>query len=126
MKSLKIFKILIKKKLINIIYLCEVVFGVNVSVVSVSSAGMTNSNSNKVEEEPVPEQTEFDVILEPVPSDKVIAAIKCTRKVTGLGLKESKDVVVAAPVTILQGVSKEKAEEAKQIFEESALNIVIK
>ena len=84
------------------------------------------SNTPKVEEEAVEEQTEFEVILEAVPAPKVVSAIKCTRKVTGLGLKESKELVVSAPVTILQGISKEKAEEVKQIFEEGAVNIVIK
>lgn len=86
----------------------------------------TIPNSPKVEEETVEEKTEFDVILQTVPADKMISAIKCTRKVTGLGLKESKEFVVSAPVTILQGVSKDKAEEAQKVFEEANVNVLIK
>nr|AEW12955.2 ribosomal protein L2 [Colacium vesiculosum] len=103
----------------------ETTFDVSATL-SFSSPINGTSNPNKSDEEPVEVQTEFEIVLEAVPSDKVISAIKSTRKVTGLGLKESKDLVMSAPVTILQGVSKEKSEEIKEIFEEAQVNIVIK
>lgn len=93
---------------------------------SISPAGGSVSLSSKVEEDIVEEKTEFDVILQSISADKMISAIKCTRKLTGLGLKESKELVVAAPSVILQSVAKEKAEEAKKIFAEEGIEIVIK
>ena len=93
---------------------------------SVSPVGGSVSLSSKVEEDIVEEKTEFDVILQSISADKMISAIKCTRKLTGLGLKESKELVVAAPSVILQAVAKEKAEEAKKIFAEEGIEVVIK
>lgn len=107
--------------------MCEQTFNVNASISAASSSSGGSSNTSKVEEEPVEEKTEFDVILLSHHPDKLINSIKCTRKVTGLGLRESKNLAVAAPVTILQGVSKEKAEEVKKIFEsEGVTEIEIK
>ena len=66
------------------------------------------------------EQDEFDVILE---SDggKKIQVIKVVRELTGLGLKEAKDVVEAAPKAVLEKVNKENAEKAKAALEGAAL-----
>jgi large subunit ribosomal protein L7/L12 len=125
-KNIKTFKILSLIKLHIVINFFETTFDVNASISSIPSTVTSSINSNKVEEEAIEEKTEFDVILEVVPADKVISAIKSTRKVTGLGLKESKEFVVSAPVTILQGVSKDKAEEVKKIFDEVNVNVVIK
>jgi len=58
------------------------------------------------------EQTAFDVVLDSFGPNK-IAVIKVVRELTGLGLKEAKDVVEAAPKAVLDGVTKDKAEEAK-------------
>jgi len=58
------------------------------------------------------EQTAFDVVLDSFGPNK-IAVIKVVRELTGLGLKEAKDVVEAAPKAVLEGVTKDKAEEAK-------------
>jgi large subunit ribosomal protein L7/L12 len=63
--------------------------------------------------ETVVEQTEFDVILASVPADKKMAVIKAIREIVSLGLKESKDLVEAAPKTIKEGISKEDAEQIK-------------
>jgi large subunit ribosomal protein L7/L12 len=65
------------------------------------------------------EQTEFDVVLEDVPAAKRIAVIKVVRALTGLGLKEAKDMIEATPKNIKEGVSKEDAEAAKAQLEEA-------
>jgi len=60
----------------------------------------------------VEEQTEFDVILEDVPADKKIAILKVVRTLTGLGLKEAKDLVEAAPKPV-KAIAKDAAEDAR-------------
>jgi len=63
------------------------------------------------------EKTEFDLVLEEVPADKKIAVLKVVRGITGLGLKEAKDLVESAPKSIKEGASKEDAEAAKKELE---------
>ena len=58
-------------------------------------------------------QTEFSVVLASAPADKKIGIIKVVREVTGLGLKEAKDLVEAAPKPVKDGVSKDEAEKIK-------------
>ena len=60
------------------------------------------------------EQTEFTVTLEAADASKKIAVIKAAREVTGLGLKEAKDLVEGAPKTLKEGVSKEEAAKIKE------------
>jgi large subunit ribosomal protein L7/L12 len=72
------------------------------------------------------EQTEFDVILEDVPADKKIAILKVVRTLTGLGLKEAKDLVEAAPKAVKEAVAKDAAEDAKKQLEEAGAKITIK
>ena len=74
---------------------------------------------------PVEEQTEFDVILKDVGAKK-INVIKVVRTLTNLGLKEAKDMVEAAPTTVLQAVSKEAAADAKKQFEAEGAVVDIK
>lgn len=76
--------------------------------------------------EEVEEQTAFDVILEEVPADKKIAVLKVVRTITGLGLKEAKDVVESTPKSIKEGVTKEDAEAAKKELEEAGAKVKIK
>ena len=71
------------------------------------------------------EKTEFDVVLEGFGSNK-IAVIKVVRELTGLGLKEAKDAVDGCPKTLLEGVNKEKADEAKAKLEEAGAAVTIK
>ena len=63
------------------------------------------------------EQTEFTVTLEAADASKKIAVIKAVREVTGLGLKEAKDLVEGAPKTLKEGVSKEDAAKIKETVE---------
>jgi large subunit ribosomal protein L7/L12 len=71
------------------------------------------------------EKTEFDVILTDAGSKK-IAVIKEVRGITGLGLKDSKDLVEAAPKAVKEGVSKEEAEEIKGKLEEAGATVEVK
>ncbi|HHW58227.1 MAG TPA: 50S ribosomal protein L7/L12 [Clostridia bacterium] len=74
---------------------------------------------------PAEEKTEFDVILQEVGSDK-IKVIKVVREITGLGLKEAKDLVDNAPKPIKEGVSKDEANQIKAKFEEVGAKVEIK
>ena len=65
------------------------------------------------------EQTEFNVSLESAAADKKIAVIKAVRGITGLGLKEAKELVEGAPKVLKEGVSKEEAEKIKKEVEEA-------
>ena len=76
--------------------------------------------------EPVEEQTEFDVILEDVPADKKIAILKVVRSLTGLGLKEAKDLVEAAPKPVKEAIAKDAAEDAKKQLEEAGAKVTVK
>jgi large subunit ribosomal protein L7/L12 len=76
--------------------------------------------------EPVEEQTEFSVILEAVPADKKIAILKVVRELTGLGLKEAKDLVEAAPKPVKEGIPKEEAEKVKAKLVEAGATVAVK
>ncbi len=71
------------------------------------------------------EKSEFDVVLESA-GDKKIAVIKEVRALTSLGLKEAKDLVDSAPKALLEGVSKEDAEKAKEQLEAAGASVTLK
>ena len=71
------------------------------------------------------EQTEFDVVLNAA-GDKKVNVIKAVRGITGLGLKEAKELVDSAPSTVKEGASKEEAEEAKKQLEEAGATVELK
>jgi large subunit ribosomal protein L7/L12 len=75
--------------------------------------------------EAVEEKTEFDVILATI-GEKKINVIKEVRAVTGLGLKEAKDLVEAAPKPVKEGIKKEEAEQIKKKLEEAGATVEIK
>lgn len=100
----------------------------NVDASSVSGAGMvmmssTNDASDVQSEE---EKTEFDVILEEVPTAKKIAILKVVRSLTSLGLKEAKELVETVPKTIKESTSKEDADEIRIKLEEVGATVSIK
>jgi large subunit ribosomal protein L7/L12 len=74
---------------------------------------------------PVEEQTEFSVILATV-GDKKINVIKEVRAITGLGLKEAKDLVEAAPKAVKEAVTKDEAAKIKKILEEAGATVEVK
>jgi len=71
------------------------------------------------------EKTEFDVILADA-GDKKINVIKEVRAITGLGLKEAKDLVEGAPKAVKEGVAKDEAEKIKKVLEEAGAKVEIK
>lgn len=75
--------------------------------------------------EPEEEKTEFDVVLEEVGGNK-IAVLKAVRALTGLGLKEAKGMVEAAPKAVKEGISKDDAEAAKKQLEEAGAKVSVK
>ena len=72
------------------------------------------------------EKTEFDLTLESFPADKKIAVLKIVRGITGLGLKEAKEMVEAAPKAIKEAAGKEEAEGAKKDLEEAGATVSLK
>ncbi|VXD13495.1 50S ribosomal subunit protein L7/L12 [Planktothrix serta PCC 8927] len=76
--------------------------------------------------EEVEEKTEFDVILEEYPADKKITILKVVRELTGLGLKEAKDLVEAVPKAVKEGTNKDDAEATKKKLEEAGAKVSIK
>lgn len=74
---------------------------------------------------PAEEKTEFDVILAKA-GDKKINVIKEIRGITGLGLKEAKDLVEGAPKTVKEGVNKDEAEKIKKLLEDNGASVEIK
>ncbi len=71
------------------------------------------------------EQTEFDVVLASF-GEKKVGVIKVVRAMTGLGLKEAKDLVESAPASVREGVSKDEAEDAKKQLEEAGATVEVK
>lgn|SRR5690554_3328720 len=71
------------------------------------------------------EQTEFDVVLTGA-GEKKVNVIKAVRELTGLGLKEAKEMVDSAPSTVKEGASKDEAEEAKKKLEEAGASVELK
>lgn len=88
----------------------------------IMAAPMNTGGEDKV----VEEKTEFDVIIQEVPTAKRITVIKVVRSLTSLGLKEAKDLIESVPKVICEAVSKEKAEEAKKLLEEAGAVVTIK
>ncbi|MEB3282524.1 MAG: 50S ribosomal protein L7/L12 [Lyngbya sp.] len=76
--------------------------------------------------EPEEEKTEFDVILEEFPADKKIAILKVVRTITGLGLKEAKDLVESVPKPLKEATNKEDAESIKKQLEEAGAKVSVK
>ena len=74
---------------------------------------------------PAEEKSDFDVVLEGF-GDNKIAVIKVVREITGLGLKEAKEVVEGAPKPVAEGVAKDKAEEIKGKLEEAGAAVTLK
>lgn len=72
------------------------------------------------------EQTEFTVTLKAYPAEKKVGVIKVIREITGLGLKEAKDLVEGAPSTAKEGVSKADAEKFKKQLEDAGATVEVK
>lgn len=97
----------------------EDTFGVDAS--AASGGAMVMAAPTIVEE--VEEKTEFNIMLDEVPADKKIAILKVVRGLTGLGLKEAKELVESAPKQIQESVGKDAAEEAKKQLEDAGAKV---
>ena len=75
---------------------------------------------------PAEEQTEFTVTLKEYPADKKVTVIKVIREITGLGLKEAKDLVEGAPSTVKEGVAKADVDNIKKKLEETGAKVEVK
>jgi large subunit ribosomal protein L7/L12 len=75
---------------------------------------------------PVEEKTEFNVTLQEYPADKKVTVIKVIREVTGLGLKEAKDLVEGVPSTVKEGVNKADADKIKKSLEDAGAKVEVK
>ena len=106
-------------ELFELVKALEEEFGVSAAASAVAVAGPA-----AVAEE-VEEKTEFDVILKDVGAEK-IKVIKVVRELTGLGLKEAKDVVDGAPSKVKEGINKEEAEKIVAAFKEVGATCEIK
>ena len=88
----------------------EETFGVDAS--AAAGGGVVMAAAAPAEE--VEEKTEFDLMLDEVPADKKIAVLKVVRGITGLGLKEAKELVESAPKLVQEGIAKDAAEQAQK------------
>ena len=100
----------------------EETFGVDASAAAGGAVVMAAAGPT----EEVEEKTEFDVSLDEVPADKKIAVLKVVRGITGLGLKEAKELVESAPKDIKEGVSKEEAAKIKEALEKAGASVEVK
>ena len=101
----------------------EETFGVDASA---SFGGGMVMSAAPVAVEEVEEKTSFDVVLEEVPKDKKIAVLKIVRSLTGLGLKEAKELVESTPKQIKDGIAKDAAEDIKKQIEEAGGKVSLK
>ncbi len=101
-------------------------WGVSAAAAAPMAMAMPAAGGGADAGEPAEEQTEFDVVLTDA-GEKKINVIKAVREIVpGLGLKEAKELVEAAPKAIKEGVSKEEAETMKKKFEEAGAKVEIK
>jgi len=106
---------------VDLISAMEEKFGVSAAApVAVAAAPAAGGDAAAAEE-----KTEFDVVLASFGSNKV-PVIKVVRELTGLGLKEAKDLVESAPAAVKEGVSKDEAEEIKKKLEEAGASVEVK
>lgn len=108
-------------EVVELVEAMEEKFGVSAqAAVAVAAAPAAGDTAAAAEE-----KTEFDVVLSAA-GDKKVNVIKAVRSITGLGLKEAKEMVDGAPSTVKEGVSKDDAEEAKKQLEEAGATVELK
>ena len=107
-------------ELAELVHALEDTFGVSAAAAAVAVAAPGAAAAA-----PAEEKSEFDVVLEAAGSNK-IATIKAVRELTGLGLKEAKDLVEGAPKAVKEGLPKADAEAAKKKLEEAGAKVALK
>jgi large subunit ribosomal protein L7/L12 len=109
-------------EIVDLVKMMEEKFGVSAAApVAVAAAGPAAAAAA-----PAEEKTEFTVTLKEYPADKKVTVIKVIREVTGLGLKEAKDLVEGVPSTVKEGVNKADSEKIKKSLEEAGAKVEIK
>jgi len=103
---------------VELVSAMEEKFGVSAAAAAAAPAAAADTAA-------VEEQSEFDVVLTSF-GEKKVAVIKVVRGITGLGLKEAKDMVEAAPTPIKEGVDKAEAEDVKKQLEEAGASVELK
>ena len=106
-------------EVVDLIAAMEEKFGVSAAA-AVAAAPAAGGEAAVVEE-----QTEFDVVMSSFGANKV-SVIKVVRSITGLGLKEAKEMVESAPSTVKEAASKDEAEEVKKKLEEAGASVELK
>ncbi|MCC5014735.1 MULTISPECIES: 50S ribosomal protein L7/L12 [unclassified Legionella] len=107
-------------EVVELIEAMEKKFNVSAAAAAVAVAAPAAGAAAAVEE-----KTEFDVVMSSFGANKV-GVIKAVREITGLGLKEAKDLVEGAPSTIKEGVSKDEAADIKKKLEEAGASVDVK
>ena len=118
LESIKALTVL---ELSELVSACEEEFGVSAANVSAGAAAGAGAAAPAAAEE----KTEFDVVLASFGANK-LGVIKAVREITGLGLKEAKELVEGAPKTLKEGVAKEEAESIKTALTEAGATVEIK
>jgi large subunit ribosomal protein L7/L12 len=109
-------------EIVDLVKMMEDKFGVTAAApMAMAAVGAAGAAAPAVEE-----QTEFTVILKAYPADKKVGTIKVIREITGLGLKEAKDLVEGAPSTVKEGVSKADAEKIKKQLADAGAEVEVK
>lgn len=107
-------------EVVDLISAMEEKFGVSAAAAVAAAPVAAGGDAAAAEE-----KTEFDVVMTSFGANKV-AVIKAVRGITGLGLKEAKDMVEGAPATVKEGVSKDEAEDLKKQLEEAGASVEVK
>ncbi len=97
-------------------------YGIEPAAAAVAVAGPASGGGDS---EAADEKTEFDVVLQSAGASK-LQVVKAVKELTGLGLKEAKDIVDAAPKTVKEGVAKDEAEGIKKALEEAGAEVELK
>ena len=100
-------------------------FGVTAAA-PVAVAAVAGAAGGAAAAAPAEEKTEFTVVLKEYPADKKVSVIKVIREITGLGLKEAKDLVEGVPSTVKEAVSKADSEAMKKKLEDSGAKVEVK
>jgi large subunit ribosomal protein L7/L12 len=108
-------------EVVDLVKMMEDKFGVTAAAPMAVAAGGAAAAAPVVEE-----QTEFTVILKAYPAEKKVGTIKVIREITGLGLKEAKDLVEGAPSTVKEGVSKADADKIKKQLADAGAEVEVK
>jgi large subunit ribosomal protein L7/L12 len=109
-------------EVVDLVKMMEDKFGVTAAApVAIAAAAGGGAAAPAVEE-----KTEFTVILKAYPADKKVGVIKVIREITGLGLKEAKDLVEGAPSTVKEGVSKADSVKFKKQLEDGGAQVEVK